>query len=107
MNEHNENCVFCKIINKEIPSSIVYEDDKFFSFLDNNPETEGHTILIPKEHFRWMQDLPDDLLSEAFLKTKELMIKIKEERKCELVKIMVFGKDVPHFHIHLIPQYSI
>lgn len=101
-----DNCIFCKISKGEIPSSKVYEDDKFFAFLDINPESEGHTLLIPKTHHVWMQDTPDELIGEIFIVAKKLMQKLVDEKKCEFVKVKIIGKDVPHFHIHLIPEYK-
>lgn len=106
MNEHKENCVFCKIINKEIPTNFTYEDHKFVAFLDINPKSDGHTLLIPKEHHVWMQETPDEIVGEIFITAKKLMQKLIEEKNCEFVKVKVIGKDVPHFHIHLIPQYK-
>lgn len=100
-----DNCIFCKISKGEIPSTKVYEDEKFFAFLDINPESEGHTLLIPKIHYVWMQDAPDDLLGEIFIVAKKLMQKLIDEKNCEFVKVKVVGKDVPHFHIHLVPEY--
>lgn len=101
-----DNCIFCKISKGEIPSTKVYEDEKFFAFLDINPESEGHTLLIPKSHYVWMQDAPDDLLGEIFVVAKKLMQKLIDEKNCEFVKVKVVGKDVPHFHIHLVPEYK-
>jgi len=101
-----DNCIFCKIVKGELPSTKIYEDEKFLAFLTIEPETEGHTLLIPKEHYVWMQDTPDELLGEAFVVAKKLMQKLIDEKKCEFVKIKVIGKDVPHFHIHLVPEYS-
>jgi histidine triad (HIT) family protein len=101
-----DNCIFCKIAKGEIPSTKVYEDEKFFAFLDINPESEGHTLLIPKEHYVWMQDSPDELIREIFIVAKNLMQKLIDEKKCEFVKVKVIGKDVPHFHIHLVPEYN-
>lgn len=100
-----DNCIFCKIIKGEIPCAKIYEDDKFFAFLDINPESDGHTLLIPKEHFVWMQDTPDEIISEIFITAKKLMKKLITEKGCEFVRLKIIGKDVPHFHIHLIPEY--
>lgn len=101
----NENCIFCKIIKGEIPSSKIYEDANFIAFLDIHPVSKGHTLLIPKEHYVWMVETPDEIIESIYKKAKELMIKIKDENNCEFVKLSVVGKDVPHFHIHLIPEY--
>ncbi len=100
-----DKCIFCKIAQGEIPSTKVYEDEKFFAFLDINPESDGHTLIIPKDHYVWMQDAPDELLGEAFVVAKKLMQKLINDKKCEFVKVKVIGKDVPHFHIHLVPEY--
>lgn len=101
-----DNCIFCKISKREIPCTKVYEDEKFFAFLDINPESEGHTLLVPKEHYVWMQDTPDALVGEIFVVAKNLMQKLIDEKKCEFVRVKVIGKDVPHFHIHLVPEYT-
>ncbi|OGI76563.1 hypothetical protein A3C57_03155 [Candidatus Nomurabacteria bacterium RIFCSPHIGHO2_02_FULL_33_12] len=97
-------CIFCKIIKGEIPCDKVYEDEKVLAFLDIHPVSTGHTLLVPKEHFVWMQDTPDDVLIYCFLKVKELIIKMKEKLNVDYVQVSVVGKDVPHFHIHLIPR---
>ena len=97
--------IFSKIISGEIPATKVYEDDESLAFLDIAPVTKGHTLLIPKEHYVWMQDVPDELLSHLFIKTKKLMIALKKGLECDYVQISVVGKDVPHFHIHLIPRF--
>lgn len=97
--------IFSKIIRGEIPATKVYEDDESLAFLDIAPVSKGHTLLIPKEPYVWMQDVPDELLSSLFVKTKKLMSALKRGLKCDYVQISVVGKDVPHFHIHLIPRF--
>jgi histidine triad (HIT) family protein len=99
-----ENCVFCKIISKAIPAAIIYEDDKSLAFLDINPVTDGHALLIPKDHHQMMHDTPDDLLAHLFIKTKELMVVIKKAMNAEYVAVSIAGTEIPHFHIHLIPR---
>ena len=98
-------CIFCKIAKKEIPSEIVYEDKKIFAFLDINPVSDGHTLVIPKEHHEKITDTPDELLSHLFIKSKELMKKIKTATEADYIAVSVIGIDVPHFHIHLIPRF--
>jgi len=98
-------CIFCKIINGEIPAAKVYEDDRVLAFLDINPVNYGHTLLIPKEHHQMMYDVPDELLAYCFVRSKELMVKIKSALAADFVTVSVVGLDVPHFHIHLIPRY--
>jgi histidine triad (HIT) family protein len=97
-------CLFCKIIAGEIPAEKIYEDDKVLAFLDINPVTYGHTLIIPKEHYPMMPDVPDELLGHCFIKAKELMIKIKKAMESDYVSVSVSGIDIPHFHIHLIPR---
>ncbi|MFH1592424.1 MAG: HIT family protein [Candidatus Woesearchaeota archaeon] len=100
-----EECIFCKIVKKEILSEIVYEDDKVFAFLDINPVNPGHVLVIPKEHYKMMFDVPDDLVSAVFVESKKLMSAVKEAFKADFVAVSVVGLDVPHFHVHLVPRY--
>ncbi|HRH25363.1 MAG TPA: HIT domain-containing protein [Parcubacteria group bacterium] len=99
-----ENCIFCKIGRKEIPSKTVFEDDKFIAFLDINPVREGHTLLVPKDHYRWFTDLPNDLYDELFRAAKTLALKLKDDYHADYVRLGIVGKDVAHTHIHLVPQ---
>lgn len=101
----NNDCIFCKIVAKEIPSTEVYEDNKFFGFLDIHPVVKGHTLLIPKDHHVWMHDMPDELLAESFITTKKLMNTMRKGFGCDYVQVSIVGKDVPHFHIHLFPRW--
>jgi len=97
-------CIFCKIIAGEIPCHKVFEDENFLAFLDINPVTPGHTLLIPKAHHQMMVDTPDELISKLYVKAKELMITIKDRLHADFVVLTVVGIDVPHFHVHLIPR---
>ncbi len=97
--------VFERIIGGEIPTTKVYEDEKFLAFIDIAPVYYGHTLLIPKERFVWMQDAPDTLIGDIFVKAKELMIAMKSGIPCDYVQVGVVGDEVPHFHIHLIPRH--
>ncbi len=100
-----ENCVFCKIVKGEIPSDRTYEDENFLAFLTIGPVADGHLLVIPKKHVVWMQDTDDHTISEIFKLTKKLMKAIKVATGCDYVLVSVAGKDVPHFHIHLIPRH--
>lgn len=97
-------CIFCKIVAGKIPAEKIYEDDKVLVFLDINPVKHGHSLIIPKNHFAMMTDVPDDILSYCFIKAKEMMIKIKKSLGADFVVVSVVGVDVPHFHIHLTPR---
>ncbi len=96
--------IFGKIIRGEIPANKVYEDDQCLAFLDIHPVTKGHLLLIPKDHFVWMQDVPDKILAHVFSIAKYLIRAQITTLKCDYVQVFVEGKDVPHFHIHLIPS---
>ena len=97
--------VFTKIINREIPATIVYEDKESLAFMDILPVTKGHTLLISKEPYAWMQDVPDDVLGRMFAKAKKLMIAMKQGLGCDYIQVGIAGDEVPHFHIHLIPRF--
>ncbi len=96
--------IFGKIIRKEIPATIVYEDEQFISFMDINPASKGHVLLVPKTCYIWMADAPDELIASIFIKAKALMIVLKKALSCDYVQLSVVGEEVPHFHIHLIPR---
>ncbi|HVZ75976.1 MAG TPA: HIT family protein [Candidatus Paceibacterota bacterium] len=99
-----DNCIFCKIVRGEIPAQKVYEDEHFIAFLDINPRAPGHTLLIPKQHYQWFIELPDDLYIELFKETKKLALELKEKYAADYVQLGIVGKDVPHAHVHLIPR---
>ena len=100
-----ENCIFCKIANKEIPADIIYEDDKIVAFLDIRPVNPGHTLVIPKDHHKMMGETPDEIISHIFVKAKRIMRVIRKVTDANYVAVSVVGLDVPHFHIHLVPRY--
>jgi histidine triad (HIT) family protein len=99
-------CIFCKIIKGEIPCDKVYEDENFYSFLDNGPVADGHLLIIPKHHVVWMQEASNEILSGIFSLAKKLMNTLKKTFQCDYIQVSVGGTDVPHFHVHLIPRYS-
>ena len=99
-----QDTVFTKIINRELPANIVFEDDESIAFLDIHPVTDGHLLLIPKEPYTWMYEVPDELLGKMFIKAKRIMKALIAGLGCDLVQLTVVGKDVPHFHIQLIPR---
>jgi histidine triad (HIT) family protein len=99
-----ENCIFCKIARGDIPSKKTYEDEKVLAFLDINPKATGHTLLIPKKHYRWFQDLPEDIADDLFRIARKVARDIKEEFDADYIRLGIVGTDVPHVHVHLIPQ---
>lgn len=101
-----DDCIFCKIVKGELPSEKVYEDERCLAFLDINPVNYGHVMIIPKEHYHWFYDVPDDIMSHLAIKAKTLVVAIKKALKPDYVALSVVGIDIPHFHLHLIPRWS-
>jgi histidine triad (HIT) family protein len=95
-------CVFCKIIKKELPAHIVYEDKDFLGFLDIRPEAPGHTLLIPKTHYRWIWDVPN--IGEYYEAARRIALAQKKAFKEDMVVTKAVGEEVPHAHVWLIPR---
>lgn len=104
-------CIFCKIINGEIPCYKVYEDNDFLAFLDLSQATKGHTLVVPKEHFKNIFDLSDELSSKMLYVVKQVSLLLKEKLNIDSVNLLnnsgqLAGQTVSHFHIHIIPRYQ-
>jgi histidine triad (HIT) family protein len=99
--------IFTKIISGEIPSYKVHENEKFFAFLDISPLKAGHTLVVPKVEIDYIFDLPNDLLNEILVFSKEVARKIEAVIECERIGVSVIGLEVPHAHVHLIPMNSV
>ena len=97
--------VFTKIINGEIPSYKIYEDEICYAFLDNNPETLGHTLLVPKIEVDKIYDLDEETYLHLFKIAKKLAKNMEEKLNARVI-FKVIGVDVPHAHIHLVPYYG-
>ncbi len=95
--------IFTKIINGEIPSYKIAEDDNYFAFLDINPLKKGHTLVIPKKEVDYLFDLDDDTLAGMMKFSKKIAKAIDKSIDCKRVGVVVLGMEVPHAHIHLIP----
>lgn len=98
-------CIFCKFVNHEIPIDVVYEDEQFLIFLDINPVQKGHLLIIPKDHYRWIQDAPDPVIKDIFILSKKAISIIRDLFSCDFTQLVVEGNEVPHFHISIIPGY--
>ena len=98
--------LFTKIVNGEIPSFKIAEDEHFYAFLDINPLVKGHTLVIPKKEIDYIFDIDDDLLGGMMVFAKKVALAIDKSVKCKRVAIVVLGLEVPHAHIHLIPFES-
>ena len=104
-------CIFCKIINNEIPSYKVYEDDVCLAILDISQVTPGHTLVMPKKHFKNILELDDKTASHLFKVTKDLSKKISKLPNVLGLNVLnncgeKAGQSVEHFHIHIIPRYE-
>ena len=100
-------CIFCKIISKEIPTKILYEDDDTISFLDAFPVAKGHTLVIPKAHHAKIQDLSFDVNQKLFDTVHKMASKVDSLEGSTLIAIhngKESGQEIPHVHVHLIPR---
>jgi histidine triad (HIT) family protein len=95
--------IFTKIVNGEIPSYKVAEDERFYAFLDINPLVKGHTLVIPKKEVDYLFDIEDKEFKDLFLFAKKVAVGLKKVIPCEKIGVAVIGLEVPHTHIHLIP----
>lgn len=104
-------CIFCKIIKGEISSFKVFENDKVFCFFDINPLTKGHTLVIPKTHYKDIFEIPESDLKEIISAAKNLSIKITKTLGAEGVNLVNASgefaeQSVFHFHLHIVPRYK-
>lgn len=95
--------IFTKIIQGEIPSYKIAENETFFAFLDISPLAKGHTLVVPKQETDYLFDLEDDLLSEMMVFSKKVSKAIEKTIPCSRIGVAVIGLEVPHAHIHLVP----
>jgi histidine triad (HIT) family protein len=103
ISEEEKNCIFCKIIEGKIPVVKLWEDEKYFIFLDSSPINPGHTLVLPKKHTDYIFDLNDKEYSELMLKAKEVAKILKKKLNPDRVCVIIEGFAVPHVHIHLVP----
>lgn len=99
-----DDCIFCKIANNQVPCHKILEDDNFMAFLDNRPFIEGHTLVVPKAHYRWVYDVPN--FKEYWDFANQVTVMIKKALNPEFITFLTMGNEVPHAHIHIIPRYS-
>jgi histidine triad (HIT) family protein len=104
-----DDCIFCKIVKGEIPSEKVYEDDNFIGFLDINPEVKGHTLVIPKKHFKTLLDMPSSLGNEMLEAIKKISLELIDKQKSGGVNVVfninkIAGQEVDHVHAHILPR---
>lgn len=106
-----ESCIFCKIANGEIPSATLYEDEDFRVILDLGPASKGHALILPKEHYRDLYEIPEELAAKAMKTAKKVVTAMKQVLDCDGYNLVqnngeAAGQTVFHFHMHLIPRYK-
>ena len=107
----DENCIFCKLANGDIPTATLYEDDDFRVILDAGPASKGHALILPKEHYKNLYELDDEIAAKALVLAKKMITKLTDVLGCDGYNIVqnngeVAGQTVFHFHINLIPRYE-
>ena len=107
----DDNCIFCKIANGEIPSKTLFEDDEFRVILDLGPAAKGHALILPKNHYANLYELPEETASKVMLLAKKMAMQMTDKLKCDGFNLVqnngeVAGQTVFHFHMHLIPRYK-
>ena len=106
-----ENCIFCKIISNEIPSQKIFEDGNTFAFLDINPASKGHVLVIPKKHYETLVDVPEEELKQLIVSVKKIAQAILKATKASGFNVLqnngkVAGQLVNHIHFHVIPRFE-
>jgi len=99
-----ESCIFCKIVKGEIPSYKVYEDENFLAFLGIPPVNKGHTLVIPKKHYRWVWDVEN--IGEYYEVIQKIVKGIQKAMNTEWVVSAIAGEEAPHAHVWLVPRYE-
>ena len=107
----DDNCIFCKLANGVFPTNSIYEDEKFNVILDVSPATKGHALILPKEHYKNLYELPDDMAADVMKLAKKLATEMTEKLGADGFNLVqnnneVAGQTVFHFHMHLIPRYT-
>lgn len=104
-------CIFCKIANGEIPAKTLYEDEQFRVILDLGPATKGHALILPKDHFANLYELPEETAADVMKLAKKMAAQMTEKLSCDGFNLVqnngeVAGQTVFHYHLHLIPRYK-
>ncbi len=97
-------CIFCKIAKGEVPSHKVYEDNDFFAFLDIMPRNPGHTLVIPKKHYRWVWDVSN--IGDYYKVVGKIANAMKKAFNTDWIVSLVAGEEVPHAHVWLVPRFD-
>jgi len=101
--------IFCRIIDREIPSRVIFEDEIVKVIMDVSPRSNGHLLVLPKEHYQDLYDISDDVLSHIMIIARKMCILLTEKLGCEGVTLEQnngISQEVKHFHLHIIPKYT-
>jgi histidine triad (HIT) family protein len=106
-----ESCIFCKIVRKEVPASIICEDNQVMVFLDIRPLSEGHALVIPKSHHETIFDVPDEILAQVHKAVKHVAVAVKNGTQADGISIIqqngrAANQDIFHLHVHVIPRFE-
>ena len=104
-------CIFCKIVKKQAPASIIYEDETVIVFLDKRPLNEGHTLVIPKKHYVDIFGIPENQLSQVHKVAKQVSLAVKKATKADGISIIqqngkAAAQDIFHLHVHVVPRFE-
>ena len=107
----DDNCIFCKLANGDIPTATLYEDEDFRVILDASPASKGHALILPKQHYADLYELDDEIAAKALVLSKKMVKKLTPILGCDGYNIVQNNKEaagltVFHFHMHLIPRYK-
>lgn len=107
----DENCIFCKLANGDIPAATLYEDEDFRVILDASPASKGHALIIPKEHYANLYELDDEVASKTLVLARRMITKLTDILDCDGYNLVqnngeAAGQTVFHFHMHLIPRHK-
>ena len=107
----DDNCIFCKLANGDIPTATLYEDEDFRVILDASPASKGHALILPKQHYADLYELDDEIAAKALVLAKKMVKKLTPILGCDGYNIVqnnkeAAGQTVFHFHMHLIPRYK-
>ena len=107
----DKDCIFCKIAAGEIPSRTIYEDEQFRVIMDISPATKGHALILPKEHYANLYEIPEEVAADAMKLAKKMATKMTAALQCDGFNLAqnngeAAGQTVFHFHMHLLPRYK-
>jgi histidine triad (HIT) family protein len=108
---NDESCIFCRIARKQVPASTVYEDETVMAFMDIRPLSKGHTLIIPKDHYMGIFDIPEELLANVHAITKRVAVAVKKATEADGISIFqqngkAAGQEVFHLHVHVVPRHE-